>query len=56
MDIADELKEIRIFFADHGFVSVLKKVAATLVSFVKGNGIPGHEAAHDFAERGRASS
>ena len=56
VDVAHQLQKIRIFFADHGFVSVLKKVAATLVSFVKGNGIPGHEAAHDFAERGRASS
>ena len=52
VDVAHQLQKIRIFFADHGFVSVLKKVAAALVSFVKGNGIPGHEAAHDFAERG----
>jgi len=56
MDVSDEFHEVRIFFTDNGFVSVLEKVATPFMAFVKGNGIAGHEAAHDFAERGRAGS
>ena len=56
MDVADEFQEIRVFFADDGFVAVLEKVAATFVSFVEGDGVSGHETAHDFAEWSRAGS
>ena len=56
MDVADQLQEIGVFFADHGFVSVLEEVAATFVSFVEGYRIPGHQPAHDPAERGRAGA
>jgi len=54
MDVADQLQEIRIFFADDGFVAILEKVATTFVSFVEGDGVSGHHSAHDFAEWGRA--
>ena len=54
MDVADQFQEIRVFFADDGFVSILKEVTRAFVSFVEGDGIAGHEAAHDFAEWGRA--
>ena len=56
MDVADQLQEIRVFFADDRFISILKKVTTAFVSFIEGNGISGHEAAHDFAEWGRAGS
>jgi len=56
MDIADKFQEIWILFADDGFVSILKKVASAFVSLVEGNGVTGHETAHDFAEWGRAGS
>ena len=36
--------------------SILKEVTRVFVSFVEGDGMPGHEAAHDFAEWGRAGS
>jgi len=54
MDIADELKEIRVFFADDGFVAVLKKVATSSMAFVEGDSISGHETAHYLAEWSRA--
>ncbi len=50
MDIADQFQEIRVFFADDRFVSVLEKVTTTFVAFVEGNGISGHETSHDFTE------
>lgn len=56
MDVTDEFQEIRIFFADDGFVSVLKKVATTFVAFIEGNCVSGHETAHDFAEWGRTGA
>ena len=43
MDVADKFEVIRIFFADDGFVSVLKKVTTTFMAFVEGNGVSGHE-------------
>ena len=56
MDISNEFQEISIFFADNGFVTVLEEVATPFMTFVEGDGIAGHEAAHDFAEWGMASS
>jgi len=56
VDVADQFQEIRIFFADDRFVSVLEKVATPLVSFVEGDGISGHQPSHDLAERGLAYS
>ncbi len=56
MDVADEFKEIRVFFTDNGFVAVLEEVASSFVAFVEGDGIAGHKPAHDFAEWGRAGS
>ena len=53
MDIADKFEEIRIFFAYHGFITVLEKVSRAFVSFIEGNSVSGHETAHDFTERGR---
>ena len=54
MDVADQFHEIRIFFADDRFVSVLEKVTTTFVAFIKGDGVSSHEPAHDLAERCRA--
>ena len=56
MDVADQFQEIRIFFADDRFVSILEKVTTTFVAFVEGNSVPGHETAHDFAEWGGAGA
>ena len=56
MDIEDKFEEIRIFLAYHGVISVLEKVATSFVSFVDGDGVSGHETAHDFAEWGRAGA
>ena len=50
VDIADKFQEIRIFFADDRFVSVLEKMATSSMALVEGNGVSGHEAAHDIAE------
>jgi len=56
MDVADQFEEIRIFFADDGFVAVLEEMACAFVSFVEGHGVSGHEAAHYVAEWGRAGT
>ena len=56
MDVANQFQEVRVFFADNGFVAVLEEMATSLMTFIEGNGVSGHEAAHDFAEWGRAGS
>ncbi len=56
MDVSDQFQEVLVLFADDGFVAVLEEVTAAFMSFVEGNSVSGHEAAHDFAEWGRASS
>jgi len=56
MDVADQFEKIRVFFADDGSVPILEEVSRTFVSFVEGDGVTGHEFAHDLAERGRACS
>ena len=48
MDITDKLQEIRILFADNGFVSILEEMATSFMTFIEGDGISGHKAAHDF--------
>jgi len=54
MDVSNQFQEIRIFFTNHRFISILKEMAAAFVSFVKRDGISGHKPPHDLAERGRA--
>ena len=49
MDITYQLQKISIFLTNNGFVAVLEEVAASLMAFVEGDGIAGHEATHDFA-------
>jgi len=41
MDIADQFKEMAVFIADDGFITVLKQVARPLMPQVKGYGIAG---------------
>jgi len=53
MDIPDQLQEVRIFFADDGFVAVLEEVPCPFVSLVEGNGVPGHQFPHNLAERSK---
>ena len=50
MDITDQFQEVRIFFADNGLVSVLEEMAAAFMALIEGNGVSGHETAHDLAE------
>lgn len=50
MNVADQFQKIGVFFTDDGFVSVLEEVAAASMAFIEGDGIAGHETAHDFAE------
>jgi len=56
VNIADQFEKIRVFFADDGFVPVLKKMPCALMSFVEGDGVTGHEFAHDLAEGRRAGA
>jgi len=56
MDVANQFKEVRVFFTDDGFISVLEEMACTFVSFVESYRVTGHEAAHYFAEWCRTCS
>jgi len=56
MDVSNQFQQVRVFFAYNRFVPILEEVPRAFMSFVEGNGIAGHEAAHDFAEWGRAGS
>jgi len=47
MYVADEFLKIGIFFADNGFVSVLKKMAVTMMSLVVSDGVSRQEPAHE---------
>jgi hypothetical protein len=47
MDIADEGKEIVVFFAEYGFVPVFEEVSFSAVSTVKVLRIPGKELSHN---------
>ena len=42
MDIADEFQEIRIFFADDGFIPVLEEMAAPFMPLIEGDSMAGH--------------
>jgi len=55
VDVADQLQEVRILFTDNGFITVLEEMTTSFVAFVEGNGIAGHEAAHNLAEWRSAS-
>lgn len=56
MDIAYKFEKIRVFFTDDGLVSVLEEVAGPLMPFVEGDGVSGHQFAHDLAEGRRAGA
>ena len=56
MDVADKLQKVWIFFTDDGFVSVLEQVAVSLMAFIEGNSVTGHEAAHYLAKRCRTGA
>jgi len=56
VDVANKFQEVWVFFADDGFVSVLEEMACTLMFFIEGNRITGHEFPHDLAEGGRAGA
>jgi len=49
MNVANQLKEIGIFFAHDGFVAVLEEMPASIVPFIEGDGVSCHETTHDFA-------
>ena len=56
MGIADQFQKVWIFFANDGFIAVLKEVATSFMPLVEGNSIAGHEAAHNLAKWGSACS
>ncbi len=52
MDVPGELQKVWIFFTDNGFVTILEKVAASLMAFIESHCITCHKPAHDLTERG----
>jgi len=47
MNVTDQLLQVRILFAQDGFVSVLEKVAAAMMSKIITESIPCQEPPHD---------
>lgn len=50
VDIPDKLKEIWIFFANNGFIAVLKDMSCPVMTLVKRNGVAGQKTAHEILE------
>jgi hypothetical protein len=48
--IPDKLKEIWIFFANNGFIAVLKDMSCPVMAFVKRDGVAGQKTAHEILE------
>lgn len=46
MDIADQLKEIGLFFTKNGLVAILEKVARPSMAPIEVDGVPGKEFSH----------
>jgi len=51
MNVTDQLLQVRILFAQDGFVSVLEKVAAAMMSKIIPESIPCQEPPHDGGQR-----
>jgi hypothetical protein len=47
MYVADEFLKIGVFFADNGFVSILKEMAVTTMSLVVSDGVSRQEPVHE---------
>jgi hypothetical protein len=47
VDIANQFQKIGFFFADDGFVTILKKMAGPAIAEIEGRGITGEQAAHE---------
>ena len=56
MDVANQFKEIGIFLTHNRFIAILKQMPAPFMALVEGDGIAGHEATHDLAQRGCADA
>ena len=52
VNIADQLKQAGIFFAEDGFAAILEQVPAALVASVEGGGITGQQPAHQVGQPG----
>ena len=50
MDVSHQHQEVGFLLADDRFVAILKEVAVPPVPAVEGDGIAGHEAAHDLSQ------
>jgi len=51
MNITDQFEQVRLLFAEYGFVAVLKEVVGPLVALVERNGVAGKKASHDVCNR-----
>ena len=56
MNVADQFQKIRVFFTDNRFITILKKVSTSPVTYIECYRVSGHKTAHDLAERGRAGA
>ena len=54
MDVTDQFQQVRVLFAQDGFVTVLEKVAVAMVAEIVTDGVPGQEPPHDGGQRGGA--
>ena len=50
VDVTYQLKKIGVFFADYGLVTILEKMARTLMAKVEDNGITGEQSSHEYGK------
>ena len=56
MDVSHQFQKIGFFFADDGFVAVLKQVAAPLMPGIERHRVAGHKAPHEADDSPRAGA
>jgi hypothetical protein len=54
VNIADQLKEIRLFLAEDRFIPILEKVAMSPVPAVVSDGVAGEKSSHHRGDRNPA--
>ena len=51
MDVTYQFQQVRVLFAQDGFIAVLEKVAAAMVPEIITDGVPRQEPPHDGGQR-----
>ena len=55
VNVTNKFQEVGVFLAHNGFVTVLEEMACAFMAFIEGDGVSGHQFAHNRAEGCRAA-